>query len=321
MKKKIIIVTGDPNSINLEIIYKLWKKIDKSLKSRIYFISNERLIKRQLYKLKFSLKTIKVKDIFTKTDSNKLKIIDLKLDFKDPFNVSFNAASKFVKSSLNLGHKIAQNREVAGLINCAIDKKLLGSDKIGVTEYLARKCKVKKDEEVMIIRNKKLSVCPITTHIDVREISKKINSKIIVNKLKTIETWYKHKYKRKPKIGILGLNPHNAELRKNSEEKKFIIPAIRKLKKKGLKVDGPLVSDTVFINTYKKYDIIVGMYHDQVLSPFKTLFKFNAINITLGLKYLRISPDHGTARDLIRKNKANAISILECLNFLNKFSK
>ena len=63
------------------------------------------------------------------------------------------------------------------------------------------------------------------------------------------------------------------------------------------------------------------MYHDQVLSPFKTLFKFNAINITLGLKYLRISPDHGTARDLIRKNKANAISILECLNFLNKFSK
>ena len=158
----------------------------------------------------------------------------------------------------------------------------------------------------MIIRNKKLSVCPITTHIDVREISKKINSQIIINKLITIESWYKNKYKRKPKIGILGLNPHNAELRKNSEEKKFIIPAIKKLKKKGIKVNGPLVSDTVFISAYKKYDIIVGMYHDQVLSPFKTLFKFNAINITLGLKYLRVSPDHGTARDLIGKNKANA---------------
>ena len=86
-------------------------------------------------------------------------------------------------------------------------------------------------------------------------------------------------------------------------------------------MNGPLVSDTVFISAYKKYDIIVGMYHDQVLSPFKTLFKFNAINITLGLKYLRVSPDHGTARDLIGKNKANAISLLECLNFLNKFSK
>ena len=320
MKKKIVILTGDPNSINLEIIYKLWKKIDKSLKRRIYFISNEKLIKHQFYKLKLSLKTTVVKDIFSTVDSNKLKIIDLKLDFKDPFNVPFNAASKFVKASLNLGHKIAQRREVAGLINCAIDKRLLGTDKIGVTEYLARKCKVKKDKEVMIIGNKKLSVCPITTHIDVREISKRINSQIIINKLITIESWYKNKYKRKPKIGILGLNPHNAELRKYSEEKKFIIPAIKKLKKKGIKVNGPLVSDTVFISAYKKYDIIVGMYHDQVLSPFKTLFKFNAINITLGLKYLRVSPDHGTARDLIGKNKANATSILECLNFLNKFS-
>tara|TARA_Y100000591_G_scaffold275320_1_gene251971 strand:- start:5632 stop:6594 length:963 start_codon:yes stop_codon:yes gene_type:complete len=320
MKKKIVILTGDPNSINLEIIHKFWKKINKSLKQRIYFISNEKLIKHQFHKLKLSLKTTVVKDIFATADSNKLKIIDLKLDFKDPFNVPFNAASKFVKASLNLGHKIAQRREVAGLINCAIDKKLLGTDKIGVTEYLARKCKVKKDKEVMIIGNKKLSVCPITTHIDVREISKRINSKIIINKLITIESWYKYKYKRKPKIGILGLNPHNAELRKYSEEKKFIIPAIKKLKKKGIKVDGPLVSDTVFISAYKNYDIIVGMYHDQVLSPFKTLFKFNAINITLGLKYLRVSPDHGTARDLIGKNKANAKSILECLNFLNKFS-
>ena len=220
-EKKIVIITGDPNSINLEIIHKLWKKIDKSLKRRIYFISNEKLIKHQFYKLKLSLKTTVVKDIFSTVDSNKLKIIDLKLDFKDPFNVPFNAASKFVKASLNLGHKIAQRREVAGLINCAIDKRLLGTDKIGVTEYLARKCKVKKDKEVMIIRNKKLSVCPITTHIDVREISKKINSQIIINKLITIESWYKNKYKRKPKIGILGLNPHNAELRKYSEEKKI----------------------------------------------------------------------------------------------------
>ena len=321
MKKKILILTGDPNSINLEIIHKLWKKIDKSLKSRIYFISNEKLVKHQFKKLNLSLQTIKVKDIFSTFDSNKLKIIDIKLDFKDPFNVPFNSASKFVKASLNLGHKIAQNRDVVGLINCAIDKKLLGNNKIGVTEYLARKCKVKKDKEVMIIGNKKLSVCPITTHIDVREISKKINSKLIINKLSTIESWYKKKYKRKPIIGILGLNPHNAEYRKNSEEKKFIIPAVKKLKEKGFKIDGPLVSDTVFINAYKKYNIIVGMYHDQVLSPFKTLFKFNAINITLGLKYLRVSPDHGTARDLIGKNKANAISLLECLNFLNKFSK
>ena len=68
-------------------------------------------------------------------------------------------------------------------------------------------------------------------------------------------------------------------------------------------MDGPLVSDTIFINDYKKYDIIIGMFHDQVLAPFKTLFKFNAINLTLGLKYLRVSPDHGTAKNLIIEKK------------------
>ena len=173
----------------------------------------------------------------------------------------------------------------------------------------------------MLIRNKKLSVCPVTTHINVKEISKKIKSEIIIKKINTIQSWFKRKFKKKPKIAILGLNPHNAELRKNSEEVKIIIPSISKLKKKGINIKGPLVADTVFIKDYKNFDIIIGMFHDQVLAPFKTLFKFDAINITLGLKYLRVSPDHGTAPDLIGKNKANYNSLLECINFVNKSNK
>ena len=77
---------------------------------------------------------------------------------------------------------------------------------------------------------------------------------------------------------------------------KLIIPAVKKLKKLGFKVSGPTPADTLFINDYKKYDVIVGMFHDQVITPLKTLFKFDAINITLGLKYLRLSPDHGVAK-------------------------
>ena len=89
----------------------------------------------------------------------------------------------------------------------------------------------------------------------------------------------------------------------NSEEKKIIIPSIQALKRRGINLIGPLVSDTLFIEDYKKFDVIVGMYHDQVLTPFKTIFKFDAINVTLGLKYLRVSPDHGVAKKLIFKNK------------------
>ena len=125
-------------------------------------------------------------------------------------------------------------------------------------------------------------------------------------------------FKRKPKIGILGLNPHNAEMRKNSEEKKIIIPAISKLRKLGFLIKGPLVADTVFIKDFKNYDILIGMYHDQVLTPFKTIFTFDAINITLGLKYLRVSPDHGVAKNLILKNKANPLSLIKCIEFVNK---
>ena len=71
----------------------------------------------------------------------------------------------------------------------------------------------------------------------------------------------------------------------------------------------------------KKYDVILGMYHDQILTPFKTIFRFDAINITLGLKYLRLSPDHGTAKSIIGKNKANPLSLLKCINFLKNIKK
>ena len=106
-----------------------------------------------------------------------------------------------------------------------------------------------------------------------------------------------------------------------NQKKKIIIPAINKLKRKGININGPLVSDTVFIKDYKKYDVIIGMFHDQVITPFKTLFKFDAVNITLGLKYLRMSPDHGTAINLIKKNKANPTSLIKCLEFLGNNKK
>ena len=208
-----------------------------------------------------------------------------------------------------------------GIINCPINKNLLVKQKIGVTEYLAKKCKVKNNSEVMLILNKEFAVAPLTTHIDIKQISRKINTKDIFNKLKTIDLWFKKKLKKKPKIGILGLNPHNAELINNSEEKKIIIPAVKKLRKLGINIFGPLVADSLFINDYKKYDVVVGMYHDQVLTPFKAIYKFNAINITLGLKYIRTSPDHGTAYDIVKKNKANEASLLNCISIVDKLKK
>ena len=203
------------------------------------------------------------------------------------------------------------------MINCPIDKNLLRK-KIGVTEYLASKCAITDRSEVMIIKNKKLMVSPITTHLDLKLISNKINKNLIIKKINVINDWYKKKYKKKPNIAITGLNPHNAEFRSNSEENRIIIPAIKTLKNKKIKITGPIAADTIFINDYKIYDVIVGIYHDQILAPFKALFKFDAINLTLGLKYIRVSPDHGVAKNLIMKKKSNYLSLMNCIKYIHK---
>ena len=320
MKNKILIISGDPNSINSEIIYKSWIKINKSLKKRIYLISNHNLLRLQFKKLNYKVKLNKVQNIDDKSNDYGLKILNIDLKFLDPFKVDDRASSNFIISSIKLAHKLAISKNVAGIINCSIDKKHLKKSNFGLTEYLAAKCNVKDNSEVMVIGNKKLFVCPITTHIDIKKVSKKINTKLIVNKIKTINNWYTKKYKNKAKIAILGLNPHNSELKKNSEEKNIIIPSIKKLKKLGINLIGPKVADTIFINEYKKYNIIIGMYHDQVLAPFKSLFKFDAINLTLGLKYVRVSPDHGTAKDLILKKKSNCLSLSRCIEYINNLN-
>ena len=319
MNNKIVILSGDPNSINSEIIYKSWKKLNINQKNNIFLISNFELLKQQFAKLKYSVKLIKIKNINDKIITNGLKILDIPLDFDDPFKVSFNTSSIFIKKSLNLAHDLALTGDVKGIINCPINKKLLKKKNYGITEYLAAKCKIKNSSEVMLIKSKNFSVLPITTHINLKDVSRKINLKKIIKKILTFNSWFKLNYKRYPRIGVLGLNPHNAELVKSSEESKIIVPSIKKLQKKGLKITGPLVSDTVFINEYRKYDVIVGMYHDQVLTPFKTIFKFDAINITLGIKYLRLSPDHGVAENIMRKKVADHTSLSRCINFLEKY--
>ena len=320
MNRKIVLVGGDPNSINSEIIYKCWKKLPNKIKKRIILISNYKLLKDQFKKLNYNIKLSNEQNLFKLNKSNELKILNIKLDYKDPFKVPLKSAKPFVLKSLDLAHKLALNKQIAGIINCPINKNLLGNKKIGVTEYLANKCLVKKNSEVMIIRNKELMISPITTHLDIRSISNKINKKLIITKINVINSWFKKTFKRQPVIAVLGLNPHNAELRKNSEEKKIIIPAIKNLKKSGFKLDGPLSSDTIFINNYKNYDLIIGMYHDQILGPFKALYKFDAINLTLGLKYIRVSPDHGVAADRIKKKTSSAVSLIKCFDYIDKFS-
>ena len=188
---------------------------------------------------------------------------------------------------------------------------------MGITEYIADKYNVKK--KGMLIYNKKLSVCPVTTHLPLRLVSKEINKTNIKEKIKLLNDFYQKYLSLKPKIGIAGLNPHCESIEKFNEDEKIIKPLIKKMKNEGYKIYGPYPADTIFLNNNRKnFDVILGMYHDQVLTPIKTLFEYDAINITLGLPFIRISPDHGPNEKMIGKNLSNPLSLIRAINFLDK---
>jgi 4-hydroxythreonine-4-phosphate dehydrogenase len=318
MKKKIPIILGEPYSINTEIIAKSYKKANNNIKKKIFIIGNYSLFKNQLTRLKIKIPIKKIKSLDENSASNELRVLDVPLNFKNNYTIKDNDISKYIKNCFNLAHKLAIKKKIHGFINCPIDKKkTFRSQNIGVTEYLAKKDKLK-NKEVMMIYNKKLSVVPITTHINIKFVSKKLSKDLIIKKIKTLNEFYYKLFKKKPHIAVLGLNPHNNELRNNSEERKIILPSIKQLKKIKIKVSGPFPADTIFTNVKKyKCNIIVGMYHDQVLAPFKAIYKYNAINITLGLKYIRVSPDHGTAKDLVGKGVANSSSLEDSIKFIS----
>ena len=313
MKNLICIIAGEPNSINSEIIGKVLKIKKKFNRQNFFIIGNYKLIKKQFNQLKYNIKLKKIKKIENNNFAKNNFVLDVPLTFKNPFKVSIKNKKSYIINCFKIAIDLAKKKKVAGFINCPINKDIF-KKKIGVTEYIGEKNKCRK-KEVMLIYNNLFSVSPITTHINIKDVIKELKPQKIINKIYTINKFYSQKFKKKAKIGLLGLNPHNDEMRTNSFERKILIPLVKKLKKRGLKIQGPLSVDNVFLKKKIEYDVVVGMYHDQVLGPFKAINKFNGINVTLGLKYLRISPDHGTAGELIFKKKANPNSLIECINF------
>jgi len=251
-------------------------------------------------------------------NKNELPVYDVKYTQNKAFEKISEKSNNYIFKCFESAIQFVKNKKVIGIINCPVAKETLFKKKYqGVTEFLSKKIKTS-NKEVMLIYNKNLSVSPLTTHISLNQVSKKINKLTIIKKVKTIDKFYKRIFKIKPKIAILGLNPHNFSSSKKNEEKNVIIPAINIIKKSKIKVVGPISVDTSFISYKKnKFDVIIGMYHDQVLTPFKALFKFDAINITLGLPFIRTSPDHGTAVNLIGKKKSNPKSLIESIKFFN----
>ena len=316
--KIILIVLGEPNSTFSEILFKYFEsKKFKNNKKKIVLIGSCKLLSEQMKKLKYKIKLNQISEI-NKSIKKKVNVININYKFKSAFSNISDVSNKYIEECFNLGLKLMTNNRVYAMINGPISKKHFLKKRFpGITEYVASKTKSK--EPVMLIYNKNLAVSPLTTHIPIKNVSKFIKKNKIINNVIKINNFYRSKLKIRPNIAVMGLNPHCETIDNVSEEKKEIIPAIKYLVNKKIKVFGPIAADTFFLEkNLKKFDVAVGMYHDQVLGPAKTLFKFEAINVTIGLPFIKITPDHGPNIDMVGRNKSDPSSIFYAFEFLDK---
>lgn len=283
----------------------------------LIIITDPSLINYELFNLKIKLEiNILEKNLnFLNYKNGCINIIPIKLKFKSIPGILDKRNSSFVIKSIKTAVDLIQDNKADALVTNPINKFILKSKNFkfnGHTEYLGYLSKIKKTP-IMLLESEKLKVVPLTTHIPLNQVRNFLNTEMIINKLKVLNTDLMNLYNiEKPKIFISGLNPHSGDNGTiGNEEIKIINPALKKLKDIGIDINGPIPGDTLFQKkVIDKYDVAVCMYHDQALIPIKTLYSGDIINTTLGLDFIRTSPDHGTALDIAGKKVANPSSLM-----------
>ncbi len=233
---------------------------------------------------------------------------------------------KYAFLSLQAAIQALKDRHIQGLVTAPIHKKNIQSADFnysGHTPYL--KTSFNATDVVMLMAAQNMRVALVTEHVPVNEVAKFITKESIVSKLKILHFSLRKDFGiEKPKIAVLGLNPHAGdEGLVGNEEETFIKPAIKEAKQNNMLVWGPYSADAFFARaTYEKFDVVLAMYHDQGLIPFKSMALGNGVNYTAGLPVVRTSPDHGTAFDIAGKGKADAASFLsatfECIDIIRR---
>lgn len=247
----------------------------------------------------------------------KINVLNL---WKDSFSLEFGVNNPIVGTyaikSFVAATKALKENQIDVLITAPINKYNIQSEDFkfpGHTDYLNQELE---GEALMLMVSDALKVGLLTDHVPVNEVSKHLNEKLIFEKVKALALSLTKDFGiRKPKIAVLGLNPHcgdNGVIGKEDDE--IIRPALKKLFEKGTHVFGPFAADSFFgSHQHEKYDAVMACYHDQGLIPFKTLSFGSGVNYTAGLNKIRTSPDHGTAYEIAGKNQADYNSFKEAV--------
>ena len=320
----LALTLGEPAGIGPEITVKAKRILKKECPFFVVGDYNFLTTIAQVY-------NIQTKKIKFPTDtylySDKLCIIDQTLIQRvNPGHIS-GQNSATVPENIRKALSFVQNKQASALVTNPINKWALKQNAKfefeGHTDFLSSMDKKNKTAVMMLANNDGFRVVPVTIHIPIKQVSKILTQELIERTILTLNESLKFDFKIKhPKILVTGLNPHAGErTAMGFEEIDMIKPAMESLIKKGLNLVGPVAADTAFTkNNRADYDTIVCMYHDQALIPIKMISFEECINITLGLSFVRTSPDHGTALDIAGNGTANPKSLVCAIQEAHKLA-
>ncbi len=322
-KKRIGITIGDYNGIGPELILRTFKDPNFLADQILIVYGSKRVL--DYYAEILGINYLEINLISKPDDSleNSINLIECSKEevIVEPGTPSRDSAS-MAKNSLELCAKHLKEGRIQAVVTCPVNKESLqsqGFDFPGQTEFFSQVNGSK--PTMMLLASDILRIGLVTGHVPLSDLSTKLNSGLVEEKFRVLERSLKKNFGiKEPRIGILGINPHAGENGKiGSEEVDWLGPLIEKLKKEGNNVEGPLPADGLFgSGNFKSYDAILGMYHDQALIPFKTLAFEDGVNCTIGMDFIRTSPDHGTAYDIAGKGIASIGSLRASLKLAKR---
>ncbi len=329
-KSKLLIgiTMGDPCGIGPEIILKALKSPSIRRIANYVIIGNKGVFDRTARSLKMPV-TYQIISHLTKIDDLKYPISLLPVSgFNSNIMKQKSATAEGGELSVQCvikGINLAMRGHIDALVTAPICKKaihLAGYGYPGHTEMLHIFSGAKR--VVMLMVGGKLRVAFTTTHIALKDVPQSITAENMLETITITNSGLEQYFGLKmPRIAVCGLNPHaGEECLFGDEERRIIIPAIEKAKKKGIQCEGPVSADTVFYKALKGvYDAVIAIYHDQGAIPLKLHAFETGVNITLGIPFVRTSPDHGTAYDIAGKGVADPRSMMEAIKMAIKMSK
>jgi 4-hydroxythreonine-4-phosphate dehydrogenase len=323
-KNNIIALTcGDVNSIAPLITFKAWNNL-KNTNFMFFTIANKSHMENvsKYFNLNMPIMEVNSPQEAQNIFNTHLPILNIKEDIQGFLGDKLVDNAKITLQSLNEAINLCKNGKIQGFCTNPIDKNIINQYLQnsfyfkGHTEYIAEQ--FNNQNPLMILANEvgTLRVLPLTTHIPLNDVAKNLSKDFILKNLIILNNVLSKQFNiAKPKIAVLGLNPHCGDGGiMGVEEKDFINDAIIEATRLNIDAIGTIPADSAFnpLNI-NKYDCIVGMYHDQVLAPFKALCFENGVNITANLDYIRTSPDHGVAFDIAKENIATPNSLISAI--------